>query len=393
MLSNFSDARVLVITDDLACAELLGLMLSYAGLRDVVAAADGRAALELASEIHPDAILLDLEASSINPFAAIEQLAAPKADGSYVPMLVLTGETSSYAVRRALSLGARDYLTKPLDPTDVVVRMHNLLEASYLFAEVERGEDRNGVAPSAPSGQLGSRLHDERVDRIERVLERGTSMSMVFQPIIDLTDRAVVGVEALSRFASEPLRSPDLWFAEAAWVGLGPRLEMRAVSAAIGQVGRLPEGAFLALKVSPELVVSGKLNYLLDDPACSRFVLELTEHEVIDDYGPINRGLEPLREQGIRVAVDDTGAGFASMRHILLLKPEIIKLDRSLTHGVDHDPARRALASSLVSFAKDIDAHLIAEGVETAAELVTLGRLGAQWVQGFHIARPEPLPV
>ena len=237
-----------------------------------------------------------------------------------------------------------------------------------------------------------SSFSDARVDRIERVLENGTSMRMVFQPIIDLTDRTVVGLEALSRFGAEPLRSPDLWFAEAASVGLGPRLEMRAVYASVGQVGRLPDDAFLALKVSPELVVSGKLKYLIDDPACSRFVLELTEHEIVDDYGPINRSLEPLREQGARIAVDDTGAGFASMRHILLLKPEIIKLDRSLTHGVDHDPVRRALASSLVSFAKDIDAHLIAEGVETAAELETLERLGTQWVQGFHLARPEPLP-
>jgi EAL domain-containing protein (putative c-di-GMP-specific phosphodiesterase class I) len=101
--------------------------------------------------------------------------------------------------------------------------------------------------------------------------------------------------------------------------------------------------------------------------------------------------MAPLRDRGARVAVDDTGSGFSSLRHILLLQPEIIKLDRSLTHGLDRDPARRALASSLVSFAQDINASLIAEGVETAEELHTLERLGTHWVQGFHIAMPEPL--
>jgi EAL domain-containing protein (putative c-di-GMP-specific phosphodiesterase class I) len=184
------------------------------------------------------------------------------------------------------------------------------------------------------------------------------------------------------------MRSPDLWFEEAASVGLGPALEMKAVSAALAQAARLPDEAFLAVNVSPELLLSGRLDYLADDPICPRLVFELTEHVVVDDYGPIRSSIDRFREHGARIAIDDTGAGFSSMRHILLLQPEIIKLDQSLTQGVDHDPARRALASSLVSFAKDIGSDLIAEGVETADELQTLERLGAQWVQGFHIARP-----
>jgi len=166
---------------------------------------------------------------------------------------------------------------------------------------------------------------------------------------------------------------------------------MKAIAAALAQAARLPEGAFLAVNVSPDLLLSGKLDYLVDDPICPRLVFELTEHVVVDDYGPIRSRIARFRNQGARIAIDDTGAGFSSMRHILLLQPEIIKLDQSLTHGVDHDPARRALASSLVSFAKDIGSDLIAEGVETADELQTLERLGAQWVQGFHIARPRAL--
>jgi EAL domain-containing protein (putative c-di-GMP-specific phosphodiesterase class I) len=200
-------------------------------------------------------------------------------------------------------------------------------------------------------------------------------------------------MEALSRFAVEPMRSPDLWFIEAASVGLGPELEMKAVDAAVDNLIRLPADSFLAVNVSPELVMSGKLDALVERDVCPRLVLELTEHVAVDDYVPIQQRIDPLRELGARVAVDDAGAGFASLRHILLLRPEIIKLDRSLTHGVDGDPARRALASSLVSFAADVGAHLVAEGVETEGELSELERIGAEWVQGYHIARPQTLLV
>ena len=217
------------------------------------------------------------------------------------------------------------------------------------------------------------REQNGHLERIENVLAHESSLAMVFQPIVDVTDHSIVGVEALSRFAGKPMRSPDLWFEEAASVGLGPTLEMKAISAALAQAGRLPDEAFLAVNVSPELLLSGKLDYLADDPICPRLVFELTEHVVVDDYGPIRSRIARFREHGARIAIDDTGAGFSSMRHILLLQPEIIKLDQSLTHGVDHDPARRALASSLVSFAKDIGSDLIAEGVETRGRVADAG--------------------
>jgi EAL domain-containing protein (putative c-di-GMP-specific phosphodiesterase class I) len=349
----------------------------------------------LAEEIHPDVILLDLHMPKMDGYAVLEALTASSTETNYLPVLVLTADTTKDAVNRALLLGARDFLTKPFDATEVVLRVRNLLETRYLYStlrehnialtdELERRLERE---------QLAEREKSERVERIEHVLADGTSMGMVFQSIVDLADRSVVGVEALARFADEPLRSPDLWFGEAAEVGLGPELEMKAVRAAIAELDRLPSGVFLAVNVSPALVMSGKLDYLVDDPVCPRLVFELTEHVAVDDYGPIRQHIDPLREHGARVAVDDAGAGFSSMRHILLLQPEIIKLDNSLTHGVDHDPARRALASSLISFAKDVGASLIAEGVETAEELSTLEGLGAHWVQGYHIARPAALPV
>ncbi|HEY5454699.1 MAG TPA: EAL domain-containing protein [Acidothermaceae bacterium] len=395
MLHRFADARVIVVDDNPANVSALVSVLGDAGLRNIACATNPRAGLDLASISDPDVILLDLHMPGLDGYGVLEELVATSGGSGHFPVVVVMGDTTPDTLHRALSLGARDFLATPLDPIEVVLRVRNMLENRFLHNALQ---DQN----FALNDELDEMKEDDErlqreqnghLERIEQVLEHESSLAMVFQAIVDLTDHSIVGVEALSRFAGKPMRSPDLWFEEAASVGLGPTLEMKAISAALAQASRLPDEAFLAINVSPDLLLSGKLDYLIDDPICSRLVFELTEHVVVDDYGPIRSRIARFREKGARIAIDDTGAGFSSMRHILLLQPEIIKLDQSLTHGVDHDPARRALASSLVSFARDIGSDLIAEGVETADELLTLERLGAQWVQGFHIARPEPLQV
>ena len=395
MLHLFADARVIVVDDNPANVSALVSVLGDAGLRNIACATNPRAGLDLASISDPDVILLDLHMPGLDGYGVLEELVATSGGSGHFPVVVVMGDTTPDTLHRALSLGARDFLATPLDPIEVVLRVRNMLENRFLHNALQ---DQN----FALNDELDEMKEDDErlqreqnghLERIEQVLEHESSLAMVFQAIVDLTDHSIVGVEALSRFAGKPMRSPDLWFEEAASVGLGPTLEMKAISAALAQASRLPDEAFLAINVSPDLLLSGKLDYLIDDPICSRLVFELTEHVVVDDYGPIRSRIARFREKGARIAIDDTGAGFSSMRHILLLQPEIIKLDQSLTHGVDHDPARRALASSLVSFARDIGSDLIAEGVETADELLTLERLGAQWVQGFHIARPEPLQV
>jgi len=395
MLHRFADARVIVVDDNPANVSALVSVLGDAGLRNIACATNPRAGLDLASISDPDVILLDLHMPGLDGYGVLEELVATSGGSGHFPVVVVMGDTTPDTLHRALSLGARDFLATPLDPIEVVLRVRNMLENRFLHNALQ---DQN----FALNDELDEMKEDDErlqreqnghLERIEQVLEHESSLAMVFQAIVDLTDHSIVGVEALSRFAGKPMRSPDLWFEEAASVGLGPTLEMKAISAALAQASRLPDEAFLAINVSPDLLLSGKLDYLIDDPICSRLVFELTEHVVVDDYGPIRSRIARFREKGARIAIDDTGAGFSSMRHILLLQPEIIKLDQSLTHGVDHDPARRALATSLVSFAKDIGSDLIAEGVETADELLALERLGAQWVQGFHIARPEPLAV
>ena len=231
----------------------------------------------------------------------------------------------------------------------------------------------------------------QQLERIRGVL-KGDALSMVFQPIVELADGRIVGFEALSRFAAEPRRSPDVWFAEAAAVGLLVDLELAALRAAFSHFDRLPPDAYLSVNLSPETVPSPQLADLLAGLPGERIVVEVTEHAPVDDYDTLNDALASLRALGCRLAIDDTGAGFASLRHILRLAPDIIKLDITLTRGLDSDRARRALATALISFANEIGATLVAEGVETQPEVDALRALGVGLGQGYFFARPGPLP-
>ncbi|WP_213881341.1 EAL domain-containing protein [Pseudomonas sp. dw_358] len=215
--------------------------------------------------------------------------------------------------------------------------------------------------------------------------------AIVYQPIFDLCDMHVSGWECLSRFNVEPGRTPDLWFQEAADIGMGEDLECHAISAALAGLGMFPGDMYLAINCSPELVLSHRLDELLQGYPAQRIVLEITEHAVVQDYREMETALAGLRQRGMRVAIDDAGAGYASMRHILRLRPDMIKLDISLTQGIDLDPQRRAMASALVAFARETGSTIVAEGVETLQELEVLKRLGADKVQGFLLGHPLAL--
>jgi EAL domain-containing protein (putative c-di-GMP-specific phosphodiesterase class I) len=215
--------------------------------------------------------------------------------------------------------------------------------------------------------------------------------SIVYQPIFDAKTLAIVGWEALSRFTSDTVRTPDLWFQDATQVGLGIELECRAVELALLGLSRLPDNLYVSINCSPQLIFSGRLTPLLHGYSARRIVLEITEHAVIYDYECLQAELVNLRRAGIRLAIDDAGAGFTSMRQIVKLAPDMIKLDISLTRGIDQEPTLRAMASALIAFARETNSTVIAEGVETTGELDTLRALGAQRIQGFLLGIPMEL--
>lgn len=254
-----------------------------------------------------------------------------------------------------------------------------ILRVLATVVEAELARDKDTVARRA-----------ELTARIEPLLD-GAGMDLVFQPIVDLATSVTTGFEALARLRAEPERTPDIWFAEADEVGLGVELEMTAVRRALTGLERLPPESFLSLNVSPATACSPILAETIGTVELSRIVLEITEHAAVANYRELTTALAGLRAAGVRLAVDDAGAGVASLHHILALAPELIKMDISFTRGVDTDPARTALVTALVSFGAATGAAILAEGIETPGELDTLRRLGVRYGQGYLLGRPGRL--
>lgn len=219
------------------------------------------------------------------------------------------------------------------------------------------------------------------------------AITMAFQPVVQLDDQSVRGYEALARFRPTHFASPTQAFAVAHRAGIGVDLELLAVERALQHLDELPDGLWLSTNLSVEALLDTRVQETLVAHTHRQIVVELTEHIQVTDYETLVQVAAILRAEGVMMAVDDAGAGFASLSHILQLRPDIIKLDVTLTRGIDADPVRSALARSLVGFARDIGALLIAEGIETEAECERLRSLGVQLGQGFLLAEPGRLPV
>ncbi len=260
-----------------------------------------------------------------------------------------------------------------------------------------RGFTADVTAEVEATGEEHARAlaHAQALSRIESALSDPQTLRIVFQPIVDIAEHSITGVEALARFAAEPHRPPNEWFAEAWQVGHGPSLELLALREAYRQLPLLPPDTYLSLNVSPATMLDPRFAVLLDElgPDAARIVIEVTEHAAVGDYDALSAVLRQLRCRGIRLAVDDAGAGYSSLQHILKLRPDIIKLDRGIVDGADTDPARAALVLAMSAFATSLGMAVVAEGVENARELAVLADAGIPYAQGFHLARPVAAPL
>jgi EAL domain-containing protein (putative c-di-GMP-specific phosphodiesterase class I) len=227
-------------------------------------------------------------------------------------------------------------------------------------------------------------------ERTVRAID-GAGRRVVLQPVVDVHTGVAVGVEALTRFDGLPAR-PDEWFADAETVGLRTALELACAASALAVLDRPGAPPAVGINLSPEAVVSDEAAALLAAVDRERVVLEITEHAPVTDYPALVRALEPQRAAGVRLAIDDVGAGYSSFRHILNLRPDIIKMDMSLVRDIELDPVRQSVAAALVTLARTSGAQLIAEGVETHAELDTLAALGVPLAQGYLFSPPTAAP-
>ena len=378
--------RVLIADDEPALRGALAELLAHEDHVVLIGSAgDADEAIQLADDGQPDVALVDVKMpAGGGPRAAREIVRVSPA----TRVIALSAFEDRLTVLEMLRAGAVGYLVKGTGADEILDSIERVMGGgASLSAEVI-----GGIVQELTSQLRREEIEQEQRDAARGEIERfmaGDGLSMVYQPIVDLRTREMVGVEALARFRSLPLRPPNEWFAEAVRHELGVPLELAAVRQAMRVLPGLPGDAYLSINCSHRAAVSRDLASLLalDAP---RIVLEITEHEAVEDYETLLEALEALRAQGVRVAIDDAGAGFASMRHTVRIAPDIVKLDISLTRDIDTDRARYALASALMSFAEELGMTMVAEGIETAEELETLLALGVPQGQGFFLADPTP---
>ena len=235
----------------------------------------------------------------------------------------------------------------------------------------------------APAMAL-ARRNAEALERIESTIE-ARAFGPVYQPIVDLSTGAAVGYEALTRF-TDGCR-PDLMFATALECGLGIKLETATIAASLAGARHLPPRTWLSLNVSPPLLADVATLGATLGLRARPLVLEITEHETIEAYGPLREAVLRLGPD-VRLAVDDAGAGVANFHHLVELRPNFVKIDVSLVRGVDTDLSRQAVVAGILHFAAAAHCQVIAEGIETEAELATVTELGVTLGQGYLLGRP-----
>jgi EAL domain-containing protein (putative c-di-GMP-specific phosphodiesterase class I)/FixJ family two-component response regulator len=378
--------RVLIAEDDRAVRDALASLIeSEPGMALVGAAANADEVIDLAGRIQPDVALLDVRMPGGGGARAARELRVCSPE---TRVIALSGSDDHSSVLEMLEAGCVGYLVKGGPIQLILDTIHRVIGGqSSLSAEV------TGPVINELVEHLGDqrRLKENRgvkQSRVEEVLHDPRRLQVVGQPICALDDLRVIGVEALARFRAAPVRPPDEWFAEASEVGLRTELELAAVQRALDRLHELPAGVFLFLNASPDTLGKSAFLSAVAGASPSRLVIELTEHARIDDYDLLNESIGEIRALGARLAIDDAGAGFASLRHILRLAPDFIKLDCTLVAGIEDDRSQQALAAGLISFSQKIGATIIAEGIETSATLGALRGLGVRYGQGYHLGLP-----
>jgi EAL domain-containing protein (putative c-di-GMP-specific phosphodiesterase class I)/DNA-binding NarL/FixJ family response regulator len=351
-------------------------------------ARDAAAAVRLAALYTPDVALVD---ASMPGGGGLNAAAQIRSASPSTRVIALSASPERDRVLQMLRIGAPSYVVKEVPAQDLLralrtpARRRETLPADVagpvldeLVLQLDAAEPREPI--------------DETATRVRAVLE-GSALSIVFQPIVNLNGGGVVAVEALARFDCEPRQSPDVWFMDAVASGLGTKLDIAAAGAALRILPRLPADLDLYVNVVPETLFSAEFEELVSTAPGERVVLELTEHAPVHDYARLGLAIERLRGKGFRIAVDDVGAGYSSFRHLLTVHPDVLKIDISLCKSIESDRARQVIAASIASLGRELDATVVAEGIETSAELETIRSLGVDSAQGFFLAHPSAPPL
>ncbi|MHB8571895.1 MAG: EAL domain-containing protein [Candidatus Dormibacteria bacterium] len=379
--------RVLIADDqpDLRTA-LSEMIASDDGLQVVAVATDAAQAADMARRERPDVAVLDVRMPGGGGVAAAQAIRriAPE-----VHVLAFSAHGDRETVFEMLKAGAVGYLVKGSSREVVLSGIHDAAASRSVLSPEVAVEVVGALTNQLRLTDVEQQRVRDRRERIQHAI-RGSSMHMVFQPIVAMASRRLLGYESLARFDSAPIRGPEQWFAEADQAGLMQELELHAIELAIEAFRDRDPGLVLSVNASPATLLGTGLHRVLQG-AGRRVAVEITEHAPVFDYEALRASVDRLRVDGHLLAIDDVGSGYASLRHILQLRPEVIKLDISLVRGIDRDVALQALASAFIAFAAKIGINVLAEGIETLQEAAACRTLGVGYAQGYLYGAPEAL--
>jgi len=350
-------------------------------------AQDADEVIELATRLRPQVCIVDVSMPGGGGPRATREI---RSRSPWTRIVALSGHQDRATVVEMLRAGASAYLVKGATAEEIVDAIYTVAHGSRALSKQVTDGVLGELTEKLALEEESAEVRRRDLARIERAL-REDLISVVYQPIVDLGSRLTVGFEALARFDDEPIAPPDAWFATAARVDRLMELEIEAVRTALLGLDALPRHAFLSLNVSPAAAASRELATAFDGTDLRRIVIEITEHAPVDDYDALVPRLDDLRARGARLAIDDAGAGFASLRHILRLSPDIIKTDITLTRNIATSRAERALTTALISFAEEMGTTIVAEGIESQTDIEVLRELGVPLGQGYHLGRPAPI--
>lgn len=378
---------VLVVDDQPEVRAALGaLVAGEPGLELVGSGRDAREAIALAAMHQPDIALVDYKMPGGGP-AAIRGIRAKSPATRVVGLSAYGNRTSVHEMLRA---GAMGYVVKGSSVDEIRHAIDLALrDQAPLSAEVGADVVR-ALTERLQADDLAFECRRELSRRIELALEPG-AIDPVFQPVVDLQSRRLLGYEGLMRLPADREKPVEQWLEDAVVAGLGIDLEAAAIRAIADKLPFLPPDLRIGVNVSPAAVLTDEVSDLLASLGPQTMVVELTEHAEVEDYDSLASCLAGLRSAGLRISIDDVGAGFASLRHILRLSPDSLKIDRSVSGSCEDDPAALALVRALVSFADALGIDVIAEGIESAAAAELLRDLGVRYGQGYHFGRPAPV--
>lgn len=379
--------RVLIADDEAILRDaLIDLITDDKDFEVVGAAPDAAEAISLAARLCPTVAIVDVRMPGGGPRAA----RGIRAASPNTRVLALSASESRETVFTMLSSGASGYIVKGAPASSILDAVRAVASGqASLSAEVARPVVEE-LRERLLEDQLNAAHTGEIRERIMTALQ-GDRLSCDYQPIVDLATGVVVGYEAFARFDMEPRRGPRAWLAEARAVGLSAAVDIAALDRAVEGLAHLPSPAFLCLNVNADTVATGGAAVPSVVALSHRLVFDINESDTVGDYTALHRGFAPLRAAGARLAVDDAGIGSASLRHLLSIDPEIIKLDPSITAGMTHSTSVGALARAIAGFAMQTGALILAEGIETEDAARAARQLGATYGQGWMYGRPRPL--